>query len=147
MGGLLLPLVVAGLGGVAFLFTVGVFALRRLVLVRAIGTFDCSVRAGTSHPTKGWTIGVARYEQDRLDWFRIFTLAPRPSLALARGRLVIEERRRPEGAEAEVVMRGAVILRCSYGGMVVELAMSEPAANGLAMWLESAPPGQHSVFA
>jgi hypothetical protein len=38
-----------------------------------------------------------------------------------------------------------VVVRCAYQGVIVELAMSEGAFNGLAAWLESAPPGQQPV--
>ncbi len=144
MDGILLPLVVV-VTAFALLFVVGVsaFLLRRLVIARGVGTFDCSFRGDTSHRAGGWILGVARYEADRLDWFRVFTLSPKPARSLARSRLVILERRLPEGPESYSFFPGWVIVRCAYGAVTLELAMSDPAYNGLAAWLESAPPGQH----
>ncbi len=144
MDEILLPLVVV-VTAFALLFVVGVsaFLLRRLVIARGGGTCDCSFRGDTSHRAGGWILGVARYEADRLDWFRVFTLSPKPARSLARSRLVILERRLPEGPESYSFFPGWVIVRCAYGAVTLELAMSDPAYNGLAAWLESAPPGQH----
>jgi len=143
---LVVPLTVAGVVLLVLALVAGVFLLRRFVLTRDIGTFDCSMRRESGHSAGGWMPGVARYEQDRLDWFRLFALSPRPWRSLARTRLSILEWRRPVGSESYAVMPGAVIVRCGYGASVLELAMSELAYNGFATWLQSAPPGQHSVF-
>ena len=122
-----------------------VLVLRRFVLTRPLGSFDCSMRGSTGHSARGWTLGVARYEEDRLDWFRIFTMSPRPGRSLSRSRLLILERREPADNEMAGVMPGAVILRCAYGATHLEFAMSDLAADGLATWLESAPPGQNVI--
>lgn len=142
MGEFVVPLVALGTAVVLLLVGVGIFALRRYLLTRAIGSFDCSMRRpGVCH-AGGWIPGVARYEQDRLDWFRAFATSTRPSRSLFRGRLVIIEQRPPQESEAYAILPGWVIVRCAYGQQTIELAMSEPAYNGLATWLESAPPGQ-----
>lgn len=141
MGEFLIPLlVVAGVLAIALLF-VAVFVVRRYVLTREGGTFDCSLRGESGRTRGAWVPGVARYESDRLDWFRIFTLSPRPGRSLARTRLVIIERRQPEGPEGYPLLSGHVIVRCAYGATTLELSMSEPAYSGFATWLESAPPG------
>ena len=44
---------------------------------------------------RGWVLGVARYEADRLDWFQVLTVSPRPTRSLARERLVILEAASP----------------------------------------------------
>ena len=144
MDGILLPLVASVT--IAVLVVVAViclFLVRRLVIARGVGTFDCSLRGDTTHRAGGWVLGVARYEADRLDWFRVFTVNPRPDRSLARTRLVILDRHAPEGPESSSFLPGWVIVRCAYGALTLELAMSDPAYNGLAAWLESAPPGQH----
>ncbi len=142
MAELVVPIVAVATIAAVVVLGIGVFVLRRFVLSSALGTFDCSLRKDTAQAGGGWMLGVARYEADRLDWFRIFTMNPRPGRSLARARLAILERRPPEGAETYAVIPGSVIVRCSYGNVVLELAMSEPAYNGFATWLESAPPGQ-----
>ena len=146
MRNLVVPLTVTGVVLGVLALVVAVFLLRRFLLTRDIGTFDCSMRRESGHSTGGWMLGVARYGPDRLDWFRLFAISPRPWRSLARTRLSILEWRRPIGAESHAVMPGAVIVRCGYGAAVLELAMSELAYNGFTTWLQSAPPGQHSVF-
>jgi hypothetical protein len=91
----------------------------------------------------GWVLGVARYEADRLDWFQVLTVSPRPTRSLSRQRLVILERRDPDETRSYAVLPGWVIVLCAYGTSTLELAMSEASYNGLATWLESAPPGRH----
>jgi hypothetical protein len=148
VGEFVVPLVALGTAALLLVLGVGVFVLRRFVLTRGVGTFDCSLRqpdvaAGSS----GWMPGVARYERDRLDWFRVFTMSPKPSRSLFRRRLMILDHRSPQGSEIYGVLPGWVIVRCAYGAHTVELAMSEPAYSGLATWLESAPPGQNVSIA
>jgi hypothetical protein len=143
VGEFVVPLVALGTAAVLLVTGAGVFIVRRYLLTRAIGTFDCSMRRSDVGRAAGtWMPGVARYEQDRLDWFRVFTMSPRPTRSLFRGRLTIVDHRIPQGPEIYAVVPGWVIVRCSYGSHPVELAMSELAYSGLATWLESAPPGQ-----
>ena len=137
------PLLLFASVAAVLVLVVGVFVLRRFLLSREFGTFDCSLRRDAAgHSAGRWMVGVARYESDRLDWFRIFTWSPRPGRSFARARLVILDRRDPDGPEVYSVVPGSVIVRCAYGAAVLELAMSELAYNGFATWLESAPPGQ-----
>jgi hypothetical protein len=148
MGEVLVPLAV-----VATLVTVlvGLWAVvlaRRLLLARGVGTFDCSLRRrGRREGRGGWVLGVARYEADRLDWFQVLTVSPRPTRSLARERLVILETHDPEAVHSYAVLPGWVVVLCAYGTSTLELAMSDDAYNGLAAWLESAPPGQHARIA
>ena len=133
----------AVLGGLVLLAVLGfaLFVLRRYLLMRSIGIFDCSLRKEGGRTPGAWTMGMARYESDRLDWFPVFTMNPRPERSLARARLVILDRREPQGSETYGIMPGAVIVRCAYGAATLELAMNRTAYDGFATWLESAPPG------
>jgi Protein of unknown function (DUF2550) len=121
----------------------GALVLRRTMLSRGLGAFDCSLRHETIRRRSRWMHGVARYQDDRLDWFRVFMVRLRPAESLSRRRLAILDSREPEPADSYSVLPGWVVVRCAYGAVIVELAMSEGAFNGLAAWLESAPPGQH----
>ncbi|GAA4944588.1 DUF2550 domain-containing protein [Yinghuangia aomiensis] len=183
---------------VATALAIGVFALRRRLIQRPGGTFDCSLRvlpevppapsregadsaaapSGSSVPEgaasdsrgsspadpadpaepasadgeavpplavdhgKGWVFGIARYSGDRIEWFRVFSYAPRPRRTLERHDIVVIERRLPVGQEELALLAGAVVLVCSHGGRLLELAMSEDALTGFLAWLEAAPPGQ-----
>jgi hypothetical protein len=118
---------------------------RRAVLSRGLCAFDCSLRAETIRQISPWRHGVARYGDENLEWFRVFGVRHRPAESLSRRRLTILSRRPPEPEEGGDVPPDWVVVRCAYGSVVVELAMSEDAFNGLAAWLESAPPGQQPV--
>jgi hypothetical protein len=132
----LVALVAAGLLGTA---------VRRRLLQREGGTFDCSLRTPpvpADDRGKGWTVGLARYAPDTIEWYRVFSWSLRPRQVLPRRGLVVLSRRRPSGPEALALLSGAVVIECNVNGSVVELAMSEPALTGFLSWLEAAPPGQ-----
>jgi hypothetical protein len=120
--------------------------LRRRYLARVGGTFDCSIRVkhGALAPLgKGWVLGLARYAEDRLDWYRVFSYSPRPRRVLRRRDLQVQGRRTPTGNEALALVSGAVVVECRARGGQVELAMTDEALTGFLAWLESAPPGRH----
>lgn len=140
------------------------FAVRRRVIQRVGGTFDCSYRlkmpadASTQpdidengKPTpapvpvtdgKGWVFGIGRYSGDSIEWFRVFSYAPRPRRTLPRTEIEVLGRRYPEGQEELALLSGSVVLRCLHNGVPLELAMSDDALTGFLAWLEAAPPGQ-----
>jgi Protein of unknown function (DUF2550) len=126
-----------------------VFGLRRRLIQRPGGTFDCSMRVLTEPDPareaaggKGWVYGVARYSGDRVEWFRVFSYAPRPRRILERGAIEVVERRAPQGEEELALLSDAVVLVCEHRGTRLELAMSDDALTGFLAWLEAAPPGQ-----
>jgi len=166
-------------GAVVLLALAGLFAfgVRRRLIQRSGGTFDCNVRwnapgsghssaASASAPSeygqdsggasvsgasaesegagsgKGWAYGIARYNGDEIEWFRVFSYAPRPRRVLERSGIEVLERRYPSGEEELALLSDALILACSLRGTRVELAMSEDALTGFLAWLEAAPPGQ-----
>jgi Protein of unknown function (DUF2550) len=141
VSGVIAPLEV--LGGLLVLFglVIGGFVIRRHFLARSAATFDCSLRKNLERKPSGWMLGVARYEEDRLEWFRIFTLDPRPGRVLQRSRLDLLEWRHPSAAEIDSILPGSVIVRCRYDRDALELAMTESDYTGFSTWLESAPPG------
>lgn len=135
-------------GAVVVLALLGlfVFGLRRRLIQRAGGTFDCSLRRPSpdgEHPSgKGWVYGVARYSGDQVEWFRVFSYAPRPRRVLERSAIEVLHRREPLGQEELALLSDSVILACEHRGLRLELAMSEDALTGFLAWLEAAPPGQ-----
>ncbi|GAA2472559.1 DUF2550 domain-containing protein [Streptomyces sp. NPDC059506] len=130
------------------------FGLRRRVIQRSGGTFDCSLRlhpvsagptaAGTAAEGggKGWVYGVARYSSDRIEWFRVFSYALRPRHVLERAEIGVLHRRTPMGEEELALLDDSVVLACTHRGEGLELAMSDDALTGFLAWLEAAPPGQ-----
>ena len=85
---------------------------------------------------------MARYNGDRVEWFRVFSYAPRPRRVLERSAIEVAGRRLPEGEEELALLSDSVILVCLHRGTRLELAMSEDALTGFLAWLEAAPPGQ-----
>lgn len=139
-----LALLLAGAVVALLLLGLFLFGLRRRLIQRAGGTFDCSLRRGarSARPGKGWAYGVARYSGDAIEWFRVFSYAPRPRRVLRRDAIEVLERRPPAGEEELALLSDAVVLACRHDEERIELAMSEDALTGFLAWLEAAPPGQ-----
>lgn len=129
-----LVLVLALLYGIALIF-------RRRWLARHGGTFELSYRVRTDRPGRGWLLGIGRYSGQSLEWFRIFSLSPRPKRVWARHLLDYSGRRPPAGAEEMSLYDGHVVAACHFDGEPLEIAMSEASLTGFQSWLESGPPG------
>lgn len=109
------------------------FVVRRHLLVRQGGTVEMSWRL------RHWTFGIGRYERDRLEWFRTFSLSPRPRCSLSRGAVQVSARRAPRHGEAWSLIQDAIVLECSTGESIVEVALPAPAVIGFLAWLEASP--------
>lgn len=116
-------------------------ALRRRLLTRRGGTFDCSLRLHEGPHGKGWVLGVGRYTGDDLQWYRVFSYSLRPRRVLARRQLQVLDSREPTGVEVFSLLAGAVVVRCRDRNGPVELAMAPASQTGFLAWVESAPPG------
>lgn len=121
------------------------FALRRRWLSRQGGTFECSLRLSSTTPGSGWALGVARYNDEELEWFRFFSYSTRPRQAFRRHDMAVVNDREPDPVEAGSLYVGQRIvqLRCTSDpeGKTWELAMSGESLTGMLSWLEAAPPG------
>lgn len=127
---------------VVLLIAYGVaLVVRRRVLSRHGGTFELSHRLRASAAGRGWLLGLGRYSGDELEWFRIFTLSPRPKRRWNRADLTFDARRDPESAEQHALYPGHVVIRCQGPDGPVELAMSTASLTGFQAWLEARPPG------
>jgi hypothetical protein len=115
--------------------------VRRRVLSRGGGTFEMSYRARTGKPGRGWLLGLGRYRGETLEWFRIFSLAPRPKVVLTRDRLTYTGRREILGSESLSLYDDHVVVTCRSPEEEHEVAMSEASLMGFQSWLESGPPG------
>lgn len=115
--------------------------VRRRVISRHGGTFELSYRMRTEHPGRGWVLGMGRYTGESLEWFRIFSLAPRPKRAWSRDSLAYAGHRAPEGAEEMSLYGSHVVVTCTYEQETLEIAMSESSLTGFQAWLEAGPPG------
>ncbi|MGI8699092.1 MAG: DUF2550 domain-containing protein [Mycobacteriales bacterium] len=116
-------------------------ALRRHLLRRRPGTIDVSVRLRRASHGRGWALGVGRYEDETLTWYRAVSFASRPGRTFPRAGFSIAGERRPTGPEALAMLADSVVLACVSDGVRVELAMSESALVGFRAWLLAVPPG------
>ncbi|SED77049.1 Protein of unknown function [Streptomyces sp. 2231.1] len=143
---MVLALTVCGIVVALVLAGLFFFGLRRRLIQRSGGTFDCSLRWDVAEKPdtggKGWSYGVARYNGDRIEWYRVFSYAFRPRRTLERAQIEVAGRRLPEGEEELALLSDAVVLACTHRGTRLELAMSDDALTGFLAWLEAAPPGQ-----
>ena len=122
--------------------------IRHTLLRRSGATLHCALRLGSARPGRGWHVGVMRYSAGRLQWFRLFSFAPNPKVALMRRSIEVVARRAPRGFELHSIPHGAVVARCTARtadgeSIQLELAMGARALTGFLAWLESAPPGAH----
>lgn len=115
--------------------------VRRRVLSRDGGTFELSFRARSDRTGRGWVLGLGRYAGDELEWFRIFSLSPRPRCRWSRRDIEYAGRRDPVGAEQGALYAEHVIVLVDHRGDQLEMAMSPSSLTGLQSWLEAGPPG------
>ena len=146
---------VIGIGILCVIVGLVAVFIRREVISRAGGTIDMNMRLSTFVPGRGWAPGLGRFSGDELRWYRLFSFGFRPRRVLVRDRLVIEERRSPEGPERLAMPQGWIVVRCAGRGASngavngqngaspasVEFALAESAYTGFQSWVESAPPG------
>ena len=116
-------------------------AVRRRILQRRCGTIELSLRLRTLREGRGWVLGVGRFAGDDLQWYRLFSLAPRPRRTLSRCDLKVTGRRQPVGGETLAVLSGAVVMECVAAGQPVQIALDAAAVTGFLAWLEARPPG------
>jgi Protein of unknown function (DUF2550) len=126
--------------GLVLLFGVAL-VIRRRVLSRHGGTFELSYRVRPEKAGRGWLLGLGRYSGDSLEWFRIFSLSPRPKRVWRRSYLTFGGRREPAGVEQMSLYPDHVVVSCSTPDGPLELAMGESSLMGFQAWLESGPPG------
>ena len=115
--------------------------VRRRVLSRKGGTFELSVRESRSAEGRGWVLGMGRYRENSLEWYRIFSPLPVPRRTWRRNDLTVVSQRDPEGAEEFALYAGHVVVVCRTPRGEAELAMSPSSLTGLQSWLEAGPPG------
>ena len=115
--------------------------VRRRVLSRHGGTFELSYRVRSERAGRGWLLGLGRYSGDDLEWFRIFSLAPRPKRVWERTALSYLGRRDPEGTERLSLYPEHTVVQVASADGDLELAMAPSSLMGFQAWLEAGPPG------
>lgn len=134
-----LGIVIAG----CLLFLVMLFVRRRWLSGRG-GVFDCALRIeGRRHH---WQLGMARYEGEQLQWYRVFSWHVRPRLVLDRQQTTWAGQRRPSVEESMILFTDHQVVKLAGvdrrgAPRDYELAMMPASVTGLMSWLEASPPG------
>ena len=121
--------------------TIASLVLRRAWIIRQGVCFDLCVNVETEHSAKGWMLGFAVYGSSELLWYRAFSLAPLPKYRFARGTVLIDNRRYPEGVERVALHDGHVVVETTSPTNVKQFALHPDDLTTLLSWLESSPPG------
>ena len=129
--------VVLLLATAALLVVVVAFLLRRRFLLSGLGAVTMWSRPEGS---PRWSLGVAWYGGDALLWYRALSLAVRPHQRLCRADFAVQERRSP-GRDDLALPSDVIVLTCSTGEGIRELAMEPSTLTGFLSWVESSPPG------
>lgn len=131
---------------VALLVCISVIFARRRYLSRKGGVFDCEVRSMKANGNRKWADGLARYDANRLEWYRVLSLSFRPRVVLQRRGASMLDHRMATTEEAPVLFAGHQVVRVQVRSSNVEpriweMAMAQESLMGLMSWLEAAPPG------
>ncbi|WP_287931203.1 DUF2550 domain-containing protein [Arthrobacter sp.] len=130
-----IPFIVLAAIFLLVVITLCLFGVRRFQLRRALGTVDASICVSGNR----WQMGVCRYQESDLEWFRLLSLSPLPHRKMVRSSIELVGRRQPTEAERTRVPPDVVIVKLSYKGEDVLLAMKFGAYAGLSSWLEAGP--------
>ena len=122
-----------------------VLIVRRVWLLRAVGSFDCSAMLSSATPGTQWVSGVGRFRGEELWWYPDFGWSFVPKLRFPRDRTIAlpSHALTLDGRGGEFSEYWVVPLSRQIGGgtAVWDLAMAPPAVTALLSWLEAAPPG------
>ena len=111
--------------------------IRRRWLSRHGGTFELSVRDPEHAPGRGWVLGLGRYREDSLDWYRIFSPLPVPRRSWRRNDLTLVSQRRPEASEEYADSMNVLAIKYlnRLSDLLFILARHANRANGDVLWV------------
>lgn len=128
-----------GLLAVCVLTPVVWLIVRRRWLAGRGRVFECSLRSPATG--SGWVLGVARFRDSDLEWYRVFSLSLRPRIRFERGDTQVARVRPPTVAEAAELYAGHVVTELGGRHAGVLLAMARPDLTAFSSWTEAGPPG------
>lgn len=112
---------------------------RRMWLSMGHGRiFACSLQRT---PTSAWMVGVARFQGDTFQWFRVFSPSLRPKVTLRRDQAVAQRVHKADGGEGAGVFPGHTIVELGAPRAGFSLAMARPDLTAFTSWTEASPPG------
>lgn len=121
------------------LFAIAAFFYRRQRILILRGAIEMSVHRGRGW-RGGWALGVARYSDEHLEWFRLTSLRAGSSLQISRRDTEIERREEPSANDAVWMPPDSIVLHLRTPSGTQVVAVPKSALPGLLSWWESAPP-------
>ncbi|MDO5534025.1 MAG: DUF2550 domain-containing protein [Propionibacteriaceae bacterium] len=115
---------------------VGLIIRRRWLSGRG-RVFACSLRV----PPGGWVLGLARFRDEDLEWYRVFSLSLRPKHVFHRNGTQVVRVRQPDAAEASELYDGHVVTELGGDHAGWLLAMARPDLTAFSSWTEAGAPG------
>ena len=120
--------------------------VRRRYLSRTGGVFDCELRSLDAGSSGRWIDGLAHYDANSLEWYRILSMSFRPRVVLRRRMPRLLDHRAATPEEVPALLAGHRVVRLEVRSSsgeerIWELAMARESLVGLMSWLEAAPPG------
>lgn len=131
--------------GLLFLAALCGFGLlvRRFVLVRRPGGFECGLRLGDE---KRWRTGIASYQVDALRWYRFMSFGVGPVKVWPRDGAEVLSCRPATSDDQSPLPGECVVVTLACNGEDVVMILHQDASVGLASWLESGPAGPLTSF-
>lgn len=130
----------------------GLMLLRQRTIATRVGTFVAQVRIGGERPHEagappsqnlGFVPGTVQYAGDRIEFFRTFSLLPKPTYVWSRDDIEVISR----GRAADLGGQEQYLVQCRFPGGPLDFLMTPAAYAGLTSWLEAAPArGPEGVF-
>ncbi len=114
--------------------------VRRRWLAGRGRVFECSLKRPDAVGS-GWILGVARFRDDDVEWYRVFSLSLRPKMVFHRNQTRVARVRMPEASEAVELYDGHVVAELAGRHEGTMLAMARPDLTAFSSWTEAAPPG------
>ncbi len=111
--------------------------VRRRVLSRHGGTFELSYRVGSTRTGRGWLLGLGRYSGETLEWFRIFSLSPRPKASWLRSEAELRQAAHPPRVPRSSRCTPITWSSSSGTGTVARARHERRLADRLRAWLEA----------
>ncbi|MGO1227303.1 MAG: DUF2550 family protein [Brachybacterium sp.] len=134
-----IPILLLGVGMLVVVAALLV-VLRQVLVSRRRGAFECTLRRRGLVGGTSWQHGLMRFGNDRLRWFRAFSLRVRPEVVIRRIDILdVSRRRLPspiEGGEDSYLLEFDL-----RGGREVSAIVDLVSGAALNSWLEAAPTG------
>jgi len=140
--GLTLAEIVLGCALVVVLVPVIWLVARRRWLARSGWVFDCSLRILGGSTGSAWMLGVARFNGDLIEWYRVYSWSLRPKVSLHRGQTRVASTRAARAEERALLYDQDRVAELRSDSKAVEVAMVPGRMTAFLSWLESAAPGQ-----